>query len=106
MMGDEVDEDIERVAERIAREEAAAELVDNDLERWRKEREAQAEDELRQMEERLKFRQTASPEQEQKPESESRQVPAEATDKPIREPLERFESLEVPADADAQSSPE
>ncbi len=101
-MGDEVNEDIERALERIAQEEASTELTGEELKRWQRERESEAERELRELEARLGARKPA--ETEPQPEMEQPDAKPEAPEPLAPQPLERFENLEIPADTDEQSS--
>lgn len=100
-MGDDLDEDIARTLERIAEEEARTELAGNDLVRWQKEREAEAERELRELEARLGKAQ-AEPLQPNPEEKSTKPEPAEAARPEL---LERFENLDIPSDTDEGSTP-
>ncbi|MGQ9488608.1 MAG: hypothetical protein ACUVTY_13475 [Armatimonadota bacterium] len=88
---DDLDEDLARVEERIAREEAEArvhgDLADSDLKRWYKELEAEAERTLNELQSRL-----------------SAQDENAATRSTAPQKLERFENLEIPTDADDQTA--
>lgn len=88
---DDLDEDLARVEERIAREEAEArvraDLTDSDLKRWYKEIEAEAERTLNELQSRL-----------------SAQDENAVTRPRASQKLERFENLEIPTDADDQTA--
>lgn len=90
---DDLDEDLARVEERIAREESEAgiraELTDSDLKRWYKEIEAEAERILNELQSRL-----------------SAQDENAVTQPKAPQKLERFENLEIPTDADERTASE
>lgn len=91
MSMDDVDKDLARVEERIAREEAKAD-AQAELKRWHRELEAEAERILSELEKRVPIEGVAS--------DANKQTPRQRK-------LERFEKLEIPpADADKQTAPQ
>ncbi|MER3473474.1 MAG: hypothetical protein C4335_05445 [Armatimonadota bacterium] len=92
---DDVDKDLARVEERIAREEAKAD-AQAELKRWYGDLEIQAEAMLEDLEKRV--RSTTAP---------TEGVASDANQQmPRQRKLERFEKLEIPpTDADKQTAP-
>lgn len=112
---EDLEADLERVDERIEREEATAkaqeELAEADLKKWKQEREEEAERVLKELEERVITGATAQPASQPSASSPDVEFPAEVETKPKTgtqdkqpSPIERFRNLEIPADGDERSA--
>lgn len=114
---EDLEADLERMDERIEREEAKAkaqeELAEADLKKWKQERDEEAERAMKELEERVITGATAQPASQPSASSRDVEVPARSETTPATDtqdeqpsPIERFKNLEIPADGDERSASE
>ncbi len=107
---EDLEADLERMDERIEREEAEAkareELAESDLKKWKQERENEVERALKELEERVRTGATAQPASQPSASSRDVEVPSPPETEPATEPIERFKNLEIPANGDEPSARE